>query len=78
MPTYDYVHVGEDGCDPPEFELRQAMSEPALDVCRVCDGPVRRKIGKGVGVIFKGSGFYETDYKRPPKKTPPPPGAGLP
>jgi putative FmdB family regulatory protein len=67
VPTYDYVCQGT--CDPAEFELRQAMSEDPLCSCPACDGPCRRKIGKGSGVIFKGSGFYETDYK--PKKKPP-------
>ena len=75
MPTYDYVHVETTDCL--DFELRQAMSANPVTVCPNCNLPVRRKIGKGVGVIFRGSGFYETDYKRP-KKTPPPPGAGLP
>lgn len=75
MPTYDYVHVEATDC--PDFELRQAMSEQANESCPLCSGPVRRKIGNGVGVIFKGSGFYQTDYKNPPKKTTPP-GAGLP
>ena len=40
------------------------MSDPALKKCEFCKGRVERLIGAGGGLNFKGSGFYETDYKR--------------
>ena len=40
------------------------MSAPSLTKCPKCKGKVDRLIGRGAGIIFKGSGFYETDYKR--------------
>ena len=59
MPTYDYKcsdcgHV---------FELFQSMSDDPIDTCPVCKGKVERLIGAGAGLIFKGSGFYITDYR---------------
>lgn len=62
MPTYDYVC---DNCGY-EFEYFQSMTEPVLTDCPQCKQKncVRRLIGCGAGIIFKGSGFYETDYKR--------------
>jgi putative FmdB family regulatory protein len=61
MPTYDYQcqTCGH------EFEARQSMKDPHLTDCpqAECAGPVRRKIGLGAGFIFKGSGFYITDYR---------------
>ncbi len=61
MPTYDYVC---EKCDK-EFEVFQSMKDDPLKVC-TCGkkGKVRRKIGGGSGLIFKGSGFYITDYKK--------------
>ena len=60
MPTYSYEC---EKCG--EFETRQSMTEDAFTVCPKCGGnKIRRIIGKGGGVIFKGSGFYETDYKK--------------
>ncbi|MCB1097598.1 MAG: zinc ribbon domain-containing protein [Verrucomicrobiae bacterium] len=61
MPTYDYVC---EKCNH-EFEFFQSMSDPRLTDCPVegCGGHVKRKIGTGAGIIFKGSGFYETDYR---------------
>ena len=41
------------------------MSDQPLTTCEVCGGKVKRLIGKGAGIIFKGSGFYCTDYKKP-------------
>jgi len=61
MPTYEYV------CDKcgHEFELFQSMKDEPIKKCPVCKAnKVRRMIGSGAGIIFKGSGFYETDYKR--------------
>ena len=43
----------------------QSIKEDALKTCPECGkDALRRLIGKGAGIIFKGSGFYETDYKR--------------
>jgi putative FmdB family regulatory protein len=62
MPTYEY-ECGKCG---KVFEAFQSMTEPPLDVCQLCGakGAVSRRIGAGAGLIFKGSGFYVTDYKR--------------
>jgi len=43
----------------------QSMSAPPLTECEVCGGKLKRLIGSGAGIIFKGSGFYCTDYKKP-------------
>ncbi|HEU5079543.1 MAG TPA: zinc ribbon domain-containing protein [Opitutaceae bacterium] len=62
MPTYEYACAacGKD------FELFQSIKDDPIKTCPLCGktGEVRRKIGRGAGIIFKGSGFYETDYKR--------------
>lgn len=58
MPTYDYICSD---CDY-EFEHFQSMSDEPIRVCPQCGGIVRRKIGGGTGLIFKGSGYYLTDY----------------
>ena len=61
MPTYDYVC---DACGH-AFEQFQSITAGALRKCPQCGRlKLRRLIGAGAGVIFKGSGFYETDYKR--------------
>lgn len=61
MPTYDYVC---DACEH-QFEHRQSMSSDRLRTCPQCKKrKLRRLIGSGAGVIFRGSGFYETDYKK--------------
>ena len=59
MPTYDYIcqDCGH------QFEARQSMKDPHLTECPSCKGKVKRKIGLGSGLIFKGSGFYITDYR---------------
>ncbi len=67
MPTYEYVCAK---CGH-EFEKIQSMADPALTTClkEVCAekkwarGRVKRKISNGAGLIFKGSGFYITDYR---------------
>lgn len=73
MPTYDY----ECTACAHAFEALQTMTEPRLTKCPKCGKKkLARHIGSGSGVIFKGSGFYETDYKKksPPKsETPTPP-----
>ena len=64
MPTYQYEC---EACGH-EFEELQSMTEPKLKKCPKCGKlKLSRLIGSGAGMIFKGSGFYETDYK---KKTP--------
>lgn len=60
MPTYEYVC---DACEH-EFEEFQSMSAKHLKKCPKCSkNKLRRLIGTGAGIIFKGSGFYETDYR---------------
>ena len=60
MPTYDYEC---DACGH-EFELFQSITESVKRKCPECTQPkLKRLIGIGGGVIFKGSGFYETDYR---------------
>ena len=58
MPTYDYECKS---CGY-RFEEFQKMSDEPLNTCPECGRPVRRLIGTGGGIIFKGSGFYATDY----------------
>jgi putative FmdB family regulatory protein len=59
MPTYEY-ECAKCGA---VFEAFQSMSASPLDKCVKCgDKKVRRLIGAGAGIIFKGSGFYATDY----------------
>lgn len=61
MPTYDYRCSA---CGH-AFEKFQKMSEGAVRKCPECgELKLKRLMGTGAGVIFKGSGFYETDYKR--------------
>jgi putative FmdB family regulatory protein len=60
MPTYEYQ------CDACEhnFDEFQSMSEPALTKCPKCGKKkLRRVFGAGAAVIFKGAGFYQTDYR---------------
>ncbi len=59
MPTYDYL-CGE--CNY-KFEEFHSMTAESLEQCPKCSGPLQRLIGPGNGLIFKGSGFYSTDYK---------------
>jgi len=67
MPTYEY----ECSKCRKEFELFQSMKDDSLTTCpkEKCrqktwgKGPVKRKLGVGAGFIFKGSGFYITDYR---------------
>jgi len=59
MPTYDYVC---ENCDY-RFEEFQAISAPPLTKCPRCSGSVKRLICGGNGFLFKGNGFYITDYR---------------
>ena len=59
MPTYEYrcrtcAH---------EFEEFQSIADPALTKCPKCGGLIERLISGGGGLLFKGSGFYITDYR---------------
>ncbi len=65
MPTYEYecTHCGY------KFEASQKMTATALSKCPKCRHKLRRLIGSGSGIIFKGKGFYATDYRK--EKTPP-------
>ena len=63
MPTYDYQR--EDGTT---FEVMQRITDDPLGTCPTTGQKVKRKIGGGAGLIFKGNGFYLTDYAR--KKSP--------
>ncbi len=60
MPTYEYecTKCGH------TLEAFQRMTDEPYTVCPKCKGPLRRLIHGGMGVFFKGSGFYTTDYKR--------------
>ena len=60
MPTYDYEC---DACGH-TFELFQSISEPNQKKCPKCNKlKLRRLFGTGAAVVFKGSGFYQTDYR---------------
>ncbi len=67
MPTYEYVC---EKCDH-KFEIVQSIAAPTLKTCpkELCGmkkwgkGKVKRAISSGAGLIFKGSGFYITDYR---------------
>lgn len=64
MPTYDYVC----GACGHEFEAFQSMKDAPLTDCPTCQGPVKRKVGGGTGIIFKGTGFYINDSKKKESK----------
>lgn len=61
MPNYDYE------CQKcaKRFEVFQSMNDAKLTDCPepACDGSVKRLLGTGGGIIFKGAGFYQTDYR---------------
>ena len=60
MPTYEY----ECSACGARFEEFQSISSSPLRTCRSCGKrKIRRLIGSGSGIIFRGSGFYETDYR---------------
>ena len=60
MPTYEY-HC--DACEH-HFDEFQSMSDPTLKKCPQCKkSKLRRVFGTGAAILFKGSGFYETDYR---------------
>jgi len=61
MPNYDY----ECQACGHRFEVFQSMNDAKLEHCPVegCNGTVKRLLGTGAGLIFKGAGFYQTDYR---------------
>ena len=61
MPNYDYLCQS---CGH-RFEVFQSMNDAKLTDCPLdsCDGSVKRLLGTGAGLIFKGAGFYQTDYR---------------
>ena len=60
MPTYDYIC---DACSH-EFEAFESIKADPQTECPECHKPtLRRKIGAGAAILFKGSGFYQTDYR---------------
>ncbi len=66
MPTYEYECVS---CRH-SFEVFQSMKDAALTICPECGKRVKRIIGGGSGIIFKGSGFYVNDSKKAVAPTP--------
>jgi putative FmdB family regulatory protein len=60
MPTYDYIC---DACQH-EFEAYESIKADSQTICPSChEAKLRRKIGAGAAILFKGSGFYQTDYR---------------
>ncbi len=61
MPTYDYK------CENKKcgrvFEVTHGMTAAPVSVCEACGGRVKRLIGAGSGIIFKGTGYYCTDFR---------------
>lgn len=66
MPNYDFecLNCGY------KFEAFQNMSAEPLTKCPKCSKKLKRLIGSGAGIIFKGKGFYATDYAKAPQQSP--------
>ena len=64
VPTYDYrcTKCGD------EFAVEQSILDKPLVRCRKCRGKLEKMLPKSLNLIFKGSGFYVTDYKKPEAK----------
>ena len=64
LPTYDYrcIKCGR------EFSAEQSMLEKPLRKCRKCGGRLEKLLPRNLNLIFKGSGFYSTDYRKPEPK----------
>lgn len=58
MPTYEYKR--KDGST---FEITQSINDDPLETCPTTGQPVKRIISGGGGVVYKGTGWYVTDYK---------------
>jgi putative FmdB family regulatory protein len=67
MPIYEYgcKHCGH------TFEVSQSMKDDPLRICPQCGKEIRRLINSGMGLIFKGSGFYATDNSKTNAKNDP-------
>jgi putative FmdB family regulatory protein len=65
MPTYDYKCII---CDK-TYEYFHKMTESPVYTCPVCGDTLKKMIGSGSSPIFKGSGFYQTDYKNKSDKS---------
>lgn len=61
MPTYEYEcqKCGH------RFEVFQSIKDAPKKTCPECRGRIKRLLGTGAGLLFKGSGFYITDYRKP-------------
>lgn len=73
MPTYEYQCA-----EGHAFEQVQKMSDPPIGTCPVCGAAAERRVSGGSGLIFRGSGFYITDYGKDgkgPRKEPESPGS---
>jgi len=68
MPAYDYRCLACDTC----FEITRPIGDGGDVSCPECDGPTKR-VFSPVGVVFKGSGFHNTDYRSKPRKQEPSP-----
>ncbi|GHU28102.1 hypothetical protein FACS1894172_06240 [Spirochaetia bacterium] len=66
MPTYEYS-CKQCGYT---FEAMQNMHEPPVAVCPQCGATPHRIVSGGIGIIYKGSGFYATDTKSAPASVP--------
>lgn len=60
MPTYSYQCKR---CSHTQ-DIFHGMNAKPVVICSECAGPCMKLLGTGSGIIFKGSGFYETDYKK--------------
>ncbi len=65
MPNYDYKCMG---CGK-VFEFFQNINAEPIKECPECNGELKKLIGAGSTPIFKGTGFYQTDYKSKPNKS---------
>jgi len=65
MPTYDYLCHS---CNE-TIEVFHSITAEPLQKCEKCGRKMERQIGAGAGIIFKGSGFFATDYKKPSPET---------
>lgn len=63
MPTYEYECTSCGYI----FDVFQNINDKRLETCPKCEKKVKRLIGSGSGIIFKGTGFYATDYRKADK-----------
>ncbi len=65
MPTYEYrcKKCGH------HFDVFKSIKDESEEICPVCGGETEHIISNGSGIIFKGSGFYITDYKKKKRGT---------